>query len=171
MPDQLGSSLELPKQAPPSPEESSVEADEKAFESLPEAETEFLEKAPEAGPVTKIIEGTPTTSAPATPVVPKDQDTLDVEKILEEDLGDLYGKLPESARPKFKEKGEAAAVEIAAMVRTLKIDFKRALQLIRDWLLTIPGINKFFLEQEAKIKVDKLNELIEMRKEESLKRP
>jgi hypothetical protein len=61
--------------------------------------------------------------------------------------------------------------EISKMVRSLQLNVKRALQLIRDWLLTVPKVNKFFLEQEAKIKVDKINLLIEARKEDLLKQP
>jgi hypothetical protein len=45
------------------------------------------------------------------------------------------------------------------MVRGLKIHAKKVVELIRDWLLTIPGVNKFFLEQEAKIKTDRVLEL------------
>jgi hypothetical protein len=33
---------------------------------------------------------------------------------------------------------------------------KKILALIRDWLKLIPGVNRFFLEQEAKIKTDKI---------------
>ena len=71
----------------------------------------------------------------------------------------------------FKKKGEEASIEISKMVRNLQLNVKRALQLIRDWLLTVPKVNKFFLEQEAKIKVDKINLLIEARKEDLLKQP
>jgi hypothetical protein len=35
------------------------------------------------------------------------------------------------------------------------------LKLIREWLLIIPGVNKYFLEQEAKIKTDKIQQLYE----------
>jgi hypothetical protein len=142
-------------------EESGIEADQKAYEQSPESEEAFLE---EDAPTT-ILEPkvTGTKSAPVAPVssTPKDFATLEVEKILEEGLGKLYLSLPESAKPKFKQKGELAAREISAMVRGAKLQFKRALELIRDWLLTIPKVNRFFLEQEAKIKVDRLRELIE----------
>lgn len=101
----------------------------------------------------------------------KDEVTVEVEKVLEEGLGNFYAQLPTTAKQKFKDKGEQASNEIAAMVRGLKLNFKRALRLIRDWLLTIPKVNRFFLEQEAKIKVDKLNELVESLKEDALNKP
>lgn len=153
-------------------EESGVEADEKALESLPESKDTFLEEAAEETMVTKVVEGQPITQVAAPPAaVPKDETLVRVEKVLEEGLGDIYARLPESAKPKFRQKGEKAAAEIASMVRSLKLRFRRALTLIRDWLLTIPNVNKFFLEQEAKIKVDLIKQMIESDKEERLKRP
>jgi hypothetical protein len=142
--------------------ESGFEADQKAFEQSSESQETFLEeeapttiaRAPSDRP------GQPQGVAP-TEQAAKDEATLEVEKILEEGLGKLYLSLPESAKPKFKQKGELAAREISAMVRGAKLHFKRALHLIRDWLLTIPHVNRFFLEQEAKIKVDRIRELIE----------
>jgi hypothetical protein len=171
MPDGVGKPLEsLPKVS--TEEENGLEADRKAFEQTQEFQETFLE---EDAPTTSIEKkkeiASPKTSAkPATPVA-KDASTIEVEKILEEGLGPLYLSLPESAKPKFREKGELAAREISAMVRDLKLQFKVALRLIRDWLLTIPKVNRFFLEQEAKIKVDLIAALIEARKEEIGKRP
>ena len=163
----------VPQEFLPQEEVSDVEADERAFEAeaADEEQNEFLEKEePEKAPTTPI----PTKSASAQPVAQtpaKDAVTLRVEKILEEGLGPLYASLPDSAKPKFKQKGEVAANEITGMVRSLRFQAKRALQLIRDWLLTIPGVNKFFLEQEAKIKVDMLAQLIQTQKEERNKQP
>jgi hypothetical protein len=37
-----------------------------------------------------------------------------------------------------------------------KIKVNKIIDLIRRWLKLIPGINKFFLEQEVKIKADKI---------------
>jgi len=153
-------------------EENWLEADEKALESLPESKDTFLEKAEaaEKAPVTKVIEGVPATAA-AAPAVPKDEVTLEVEKIMEQGLGAYYAKLPPQAKEKFKTKGEQTAHELSGMVRNFKVKFKQALAMIRDWLLCIPGINKFFLEQEAKIKVDRIIELVEARKKEASKQP
>ncbi len=154
------------------PEENFLEADEQAKEQSAEFKEGFLEQPSESekAPVTKIIEGAPVTAA-AAPAVPKDEVTVEVEKIMEQGLGAYYENLPPAAKEKFKTKGEETAKEISDMVRNLKIKFKRALSLLRDWLLCIPGINKFFLEQEAKIKVDQLIELAEARKEDASKLP
>lgn len=153
-------------------EENLIEADEKAKENAPETKDEFLEKTAEQAPVTKVIEGQPVTAAAAPAgAVPVDEVVVEVEKILEKGLGEHYAKLTPEDQKKFKQKGEQASREIADMVRNLSIKMKRALQLIRDWLLCIPGVNKFFLEQESKIKVDMLIDLVEARKEETNKRP
>jgi len=48
---------------------------------------------------------------------------------------------------------------ISMSVRTAKFSFRKALGLIRDWLRIIPGVNRFFLEQEAKIKADKISDI------------
>lgn len=151
-------------------EVSGVEADELAKEQL-ERSGEVRPEAVETAPVTSVA-GTATVAAvPSSPIISKDPNFLNVERILEEDLGDLYASLPESAKPKFKLKGEQAATEISRMLVSLKVNVKRVLELIRDWLLVIPHANKFFLEQEAKIKTDKIVELIETRREELAQQP
>jgi len=56
----------------------------------------------------------------------------------------------------FKQKGEETAGKIRSMVETAKENARKIFDLIRDWLRVIPGVNRFFLEQEAKIKTDKI---------------
>ena len=173
MPDLLSGAPERSSRELIPKEVSGVEADDQTLENLPESKDTFLEEASgrDEAPVTKIagVSAGGRAQEPTPTSAPKDDVTLRVEKILEEDLGELYATLPESAKPKFKEKGERAAVEISAMVRSLKLKARRALELIRDWLLVIPAVNRFFLEQEAKIKVDMLTELIAAEKEERMK--
>ena len=104
--------------------------------------------------------------APPPPAPPKkDPTTIAVEKILEEDLGDLYVKLDPETRKKFRAKGDELTGNINTMVSTFKVKARKVLHLIRDWLKIIPGINKYFLEQEAKIKTDKIMELAEQEKQ------
>ncbi|MBI4139025.1 hypothetical protein HY479_02635 [Candidatus Uhrbacteria bacterium] len=147
-----------------------VEADERAFEQSPESKETFLEEAAEAAPAAAPSQtAAPSPAKTGKPV--KDETLVHVEKIMEEGLGTLYVTLPESARPLFKQKGEEAATEIATMVRSLKIHAGRVLRLLRDWLLTIPKVNRFFLEQEAKIKTDTVIQLAEATREELQTRP
>ena len=138
----------------PAEEESPARADERAFEQLPETKDAFLEEeAPAAASEGDVPAeaAVPTVEAPA---LPKDPVVERVEKILEEGLGDYVSEMPEAAKERFTKKGKEVAEEIAVMVRKFGVTVKKVMKLIRDWLLTIPGVNKFFLEQETKIKMD-----------------
>ena len=59
-------------------------------------------------------------------------------------------------REEFKLKGEQAASQIRELLKSAHIKVKKILRLILDWLRMLPGVNHFFLEQEAKIKTDKI---------------
>ncbi len=85
-----------------------------------------------------------------------DPEVKKIENILAEDLEDIYKNLPSEKQVEFKKRGEETAVQISLLLKNVKIKVKEVLELIRDWLKIIPGVNKFFLEQEAKIKTDKL---------------
>lgn len=94
---------------------------------------------------------------PVAPViVTKSPELVAVEKILSDGLEELYSKLPENRKAEFKQKGEQAASAIEKLLQSAKVQVKKVVSIIRDWLLMIPGVNKFFLEQEIKIKTDKL---------------
>ena len=90
---------------------------------------------------------------------PRDQTTIKVEKILSEGLDDTYANLSPIAQQEFKLKGEQTASAIREMLRATKVKAKKIFQLILEWLSLLPNVNKFFLEQEAKIKTDRIIEL------------
>ena len=52
--------------------------------------------------------------------------------------------------------GEETASKIAQLLEAAKVKTRKIFDLIVKWLRIIPGINRFFLEQEAKIKADKI---------------
>lgn len=108
--------------------------------------------APAAMPVKikKIIKPVP---------VVRDEMTVKVEKILSAGLEDTYAKLSPVARQEFKLKGEQTAVKIRELLQSAKIKVKKIFNLILQWLSLLPNINRFFLEQEAKIKTDRVIEL------------
>ena len=85
---------------------------------------------------------------------------------MSEGLEDAYQKLPPIAQQEFKLKGEQTAGLIRELMRSTKIKVKKIFQLIADWLSLLPNINHFFLEQEAKIKTDKI---IKLKKQEAEK--
>ena len=152
---------------PASVEVSAIEADESVRETLAETEDNILhaEQKPE---LEVAEESVPVACATAAQPVSKDEVTIEVEKVLEEGLGPFYASLPDSAKPLFKQRGEEASREISEMVRNFHVQARRVLQLIYVWLKTIPGVNKFFLEQEAKIKTDRIIALEEARRQETL---
>jgi hypothetical protein len=161
---------EVPKQVSPSElpdagDVSSIEVDELAYEQSAEHVDDILHAEGKTGnkpsdPAAPIDVGLTVKRK----VAPKDSIVIEVEKILEDGVGSFYEKLPEEAKDVFKRKGEETASEISEMVRTLHVKFKRLIVLISDWLKTIPGVNRFFLEQEAKIKADRIMQLVEARK-------
>lgn len=86
----------------------------------------------------------------------RDEVTVAIEKIMEEDLQDAYKELTPIQKQEFKIKGEETANQVRFLLKQTHIKVKNIFKLIFEWLKMLPGINKFFLEQEAKIKTDKI---------------
>lgn len=82
-----------------------------------------------------------------------------IEKILEKDLEDIYLSLPADIKSEFRKLGEETANQINNLLDKAQIKIKEIIILIRKWLMIIPGVNKFFLEQETKIKADEIVKL------------
>lgn len=83
----------------------------------------------------------------------------DIDKILADGLEDIFVSLPPEKQKEFKEEGEVTVSKINTILETGKAKIKTIVDLIRRWLSIIPGVNRFFLEQEAKIKADKIIKL------------
>lgn len=99
-------------------------------------------------------------SAPSLPVArPLPPLAREIENVLEEGLEDIYRDLTPAEQAEFKKSGEATAQKIYELIRRVKIKVREIFRLIREWLKTIPGVNKYFIEQEAKIKADKIFKL------------
>lgn len=120
-------------------------------------------------------ERAPAAPAPAAPKRaeaapdPKDKYRVRVERALEQNLWDLYFALPQGAREKFKVEGETAAAALRGAIESKRVKPNVILYAVHKWLRTIPKVNPYFLEQEAKIKTDKIMDLVkERRKEEGL---
>ncbi|EKE07118.1 MAG: hypothetical protein ACD_18C00179G0002 [uncultured bacterium] len=89
------------------------------------------------------------------PIV-KDEITLRIEKVMEDGLEDAYKELTPLQQQEFKIKGEQTAWKIRQVLKKTHVKIKEIFKLLFEWLKFLPGINKFFLEQEAKIKADKI---------------
>ncbi|PIS41984.1 MAG: hypothetical protein COT25_00160 [Candidatus Kerfeldbacteria bacterium CG08_land_8_20_14_0_20_42_7] len=147
---------EQPIEKSPKPEQ----RDQAIIERRPE-----IEKQPEAAPQSNLE----TDYGRATAPVPvqrddspqplggvKSEELIAIENILSEHLDSLYASLPDNQKPLFREKGEETAQKIDTLLKQAKVKVKQILELIITWLSIVPGINKFFIEQQAEIKMNKL---------------
>ncbi len=135
---------------------------------------EFTPKAPEEG-VERPAERLPPASKPplVKPVIePGVKPTPDgvevpqapydvkaVERVLEEGLDEIYKDLPAGLKEQFRRVGEETANAVYGLLHEVKVNVSKILDLIRRWLSLIPDVSRFFLEQETKIKTDKLMQL------------
>lgn len=112
----------------------------------------------------------PTSVPAATPVpvtrLPKTAFRRTIEKILSEDLAEIYRGMDENSKRMFRDRGKEVASTLEVLVQTAKATAKKIIDLIQSWLKLIPGVNRYFLEQETKIKTDKILALTERRKED-----
>src|SRR3972149_5812322 len=112
-------------------------------------------QAAEAAPSISAAEALPQ-AAPAVLLIQKSPLLLEIESIMEENLREIYQNMPDELKLRFNSEGEKTAGEIKNLMQSLKATTKKLIEALKKWLLIIPGINKFFLEQEAKIKADKI---------------
>lgn len=134
---------------------------EPALESVATQERTPVVVAP-SQPTDQQLAATPVAPTIATP---PDKVAEDVQKILTSGLEEALAPMPEEAKQRFLQKGKEIGAIIADMVRQYKVEVKRVFTLLKEWLTTIPGVNRFFLEQEAKIKTDSILELERVRHE------
>lgn len=143
-PDQVAPTVEQP---PISPEQSAAET---AFEKYKQVDEDHPEESP------YVIKQAKPTKADIQQAMVKSQQLQDIENLMTKDLGEVYQRLSPEDQQKFKAKGEEVAQEIDSLMQRAKLTAKRVLHLIRSWLKFLPGVNKFFLEQEAKIKAEEI---------------
>ena len=82
----------------------------------------------------------------------------DVWKIYQ--MGDVDVKALQGLTMSIK-KGEFVANAITDLIIRGGVKVKMVWKLITDWLGSLPGMNKYFLEQEIKIKTDRVMEFSE----------
>jgi hypothetical protein len=122
-----------------------------------------VENAPEhkvegQGEATQPLERQGEAARPAAPVKKTLQQIREeqIDTILSEGLEEIYLGLEPIKQKEFRALGEVTVKKINALLSHAKINVKKIIILIKEWLALIPGVNKFFLEQEAKIKTDKV---------------
>jgi hypothetical protein len=131
-------------------------APEKAREQAPEARPEQAPRQPAEDETSR--RGYAPVAAEPVPEQPtaKTPELVKIEAILSENLDDLYMQMTPEQQLVFRQKGEETANKIELLLRDVRVKVREVLSAIRDWLKLLPGINKFFLEQEVKIKTDRL---------------
>lgn len=88
--------------------------------------------------------------------IEKSETLESIENILSNGLEEAYQNLPSDLKNEFKEKGEETASKIENLLYQTKVMVHKIVDLIKDWLSLLPGVNKFFLEQETKIKTERI---------------
>lgn len=132
---------------------------EKVREALEQHGSRF-EQHPEVSVQVKETPSIAPAPAMPLPISAPDQQLQQVEQVLAEGLQDIFASLPPAEQQKFKVSGEQAAQEVDSLLRQVKVKVSAIVDVIRRWLSSIPGVNKFFVEQEAKIKAEKLVKLV-----------
>jgi len=125
----------------------------------PEIKTEAIlpkvEKVTETvKPLEKIGEGNTVAVSSAQTWQKKRAAEIDI--ILSEGLNDVFLKMNPEQQKEFKRAGEETVLKINILLQETKVKVNKIVELIRKWLKLIPGVNIFFLEQEVKIKADKI---------------
>jgi len=79
-----------------------------------------------------------------------------IDSILSEGLDEIFLSLKPQEQARFKKEGEETVKKINQLLSEAKVRINKIMELIRRWLRLIPRVNKYFLEQETKIKTDKI---------------
>jgi len=143
----FGVSPEAAIEQAPTPEQAPFIAPEKPAETIaaPEQPAEAL-----AAPAVE--------TAPA-PVVQKSEMYANIDKILSQNLGELYAALNAGKQEKFRVEGERITTEIERLLAEPKPDVHKIRDLVSGWMTSLEGVSKYFLEEELKIKVGLLLQL------------
>ncbi len=116
-----------------------------------------VEKKVETAPREPVSEPSAIPVAPA-PVLKNAQQIREeqIDRILSDGLEDIFLGLSPQKQSEFRTEGEVTVKKINQLMSSTRVKVKEIVALIKKWLAVIPGVNKFFLEQEAKIKADKI---------------
>mgnify|MGYP000019879445 CR=1 FL=1 len=152
-----GVSPESPDSEPGSPEEKRERTQEQAPEVEKGEDKEKIEKEQrESSALEEKKEVSP--SAETLPQEQSKERVKEVEKVLEEDLEEVYTELGDKAKAELKSSGEELTQDINTMLERRNLDPNKLHKRIKKWLSQL-NTNKHFLDQEAKKKTDKILEL------------
>lgn len=135
---------------------------------LPEKMVEIpapSETPPQTEPARAVLINPPFSSPVATSAASfSGPETLvKVEKILAENMDSVFLSMDAALQMHFKQAGEVTARQIQTLLQKAKVKAQDVIKLIINWLRIIPGVNRYYLEQEAKIKADAILNLYKNR--------
>lgn len=137
--------------------------------SIPEKKVEQTPKPDAQKPVEKPKKLTPQSipqQQSQTVTAEESEITLHkVESILSDGMEKIYLSMDAGTQAAFKAKGEETSKKISGLLSQTKVQIKQIIGLIADWLRIVPKINKYYIEQEAKIKADAIMEIYNRRKQ------
>ncbi len=136
-----------------------------SVEQQPQIETAEIQRSTEslsekretATPSSNVAAASQSTVANARSL--QDPKVIEIEGIMASGLDDVYMTLPPEQRQKFRILGEQTAININQLVQSGKANWRKIKDLLMNWLRLIPGVDKYFLEKEAKLKADRLMKL------------
>lgn len=134
-------------------------------------QTPIVEPTADKTPAEAIVPAPPVKPMAKEPAAPSGSTKQAVEKILSAGLGSTYQALDPATQAKFKQVGEETAGKIIVLLQATKVQVKKIIDLIVNWLRIIPRVNDYFLEQEAKIKADRLLRLRSAKSDDNLSPP
>jgi len=140
------------------PEVKSESVVEQASENIVEKSALEKKVEQEGGVKSEIKEGATSASSTA-PTITDDyhkRREAQIDAYLSDGLSETFLAMPPAKQKIFKEEGEATAKKINVLLDATKVNMGKIIDLIKRWLKLIAGINRFFLDQEAKIKADKI---------------
>ncbi len=135
-----------------------------SFEKIPlSPETEI--RKPETAPVEKAVQKVAEVSVPVAAMTTdySKARAKEIDNILSDGLHEVFLQMNPGQQKEFKRVGEETTVKINSLLDKAKVKVDKIINLIRRWLKLIPRVNQFFLEQEAKIKADKIVKLKDLK--------
>ncbi len=158
MPEQNLENIPQAEKPVSSPEQ--VSGSEQKVEQQAEQSSEQAAQAQSESAQPQVI--LPDDSPQAAPLVPNQEIVFKkVEAILADGMDKVFLTMDVASQAKFKAQGEQTTREIMTLLQKTKVKSKQVIELILNWLRIIPGVNKFYLEQEAKIKADRIMRVYE----------
>jgi len=126
-------------------EQTSEQASEKRVEKYRES---VVDKVQEVQNVQSVVQDNDNSS--------RESVEKDVEGILSKDLDNVFLSMDAGTQQEFKNKGEETTKAIVVLLESTKTKVKKIINLIVNWLRIIPGVNKYYIEKEAKIKAEEI---------------